>query len=100
MRLMKTTMDQAVWAFCVLITQSRASLMCDKERIENSKTVTKRSQLLLAELSTAMDPQEWLLAQSTVPAAYPETNIPAQIDIRKNLRQLSNSWQYAGDERF
>jgi hypothetical protein len=97
---MKTTIEQAIWDSCILITQSRASLMCDKERIENSKNVTKRSQLLLAELSTAMDPQEWLLAQSTVPAAYPETNIPAQIEIRKNLRQLTDCWQYAMDERF
>ncbi len=62
--------------------------MCDKERIENSKIVTKRSQLLLAELSTAMDPQEWLLAQAAVPASYPKTGVSARTNIRKDLPQI------------
>jgi hypothetical protein len=97
---MKTTIEQAIWNSCILITQSRESLMCDKERIENSKNVTKRSQLLLAELSTAMNPQEWLLAQSATPGPHPKTGVSPQTDIRKDLRQLSDSWQYAGDERF
>lgn len=97
---MKTTVEQAIWDSCILITQSRASLMCDKERIENSKILTKRSQLLLAELSTAMDPQEWLLAQAAVPASYPKTGVSARTNIRKDLPQISDRWQYGIDGRF
>jgi hypothetical protein len=74
--------------------------MCDKERIENSKIVTKRSQLLLAELSAAMDPQEWLLAQAALPASYPKTGVSARTNIRKDLPQISDCWQYAIDRRF
>jgi hypothetical protein len=64
----ENTMDQAVWGSCIFITHSRASLMCDKERIENSKIVTKRKSAADGRTFDRYGFLRRLLAQFVLPA--------------------------------